>query len=69
MEDKQEHLIVAKDRGVVYGGLIQPFVVTREWLNQVPDFLYSEYSIYINGIPSEEEANAKLIDGQPWFKC
>lgn len=63
-----EYLIVARTQGFVSGALVQPEVMTRQEYQQLPEWRIGEYEVFVNGLPSRQEAEAKLIAGEPWRK-
>jgi len=56
-----EWLIVAKASGVVYGGRIQPKVMSRRQYQELPDWEIGEYEVLENGLPSKSAAEVALL--------
>ena len=58
---RQEYLIVAKTQGILYGGEIQPMVMSREKYRQIPDWRVGEYEVFESGLMSEIAAKVALL--------
>jgi len=56
-----EWLVVARTQGIIYGGKIQPELVSRAKYRQIPDSRVGEYEVLENGLPSESAAEVALL--------
>ena len=56
-----EWLVVARTQGILYGGQIQPMVMSREKYRQIPDWRVGEYEVLENGLPSKSAAEVALL--------
>ena len=56
----QELLDVAKTPGIVYGGVIQPEIMSREDYLALPEWRNGEYEVLANGLESKEDADRAL---------
>lgn len=43
---QQPFVVVAKDRGIVDGGIVDPIVMTRDEYSAIPDWRKEEYTVY-----------------------